>query len=306
MDRRREILVSPGEEKTDAALREIARQEGVEITYKMRLADALDIENSGISSEEYTFALRSHLDFVVYRNNKIDFAVEFDGKQHQHKDGVRRDKLKDAVCQKLGMPLLRIDASMFRDVPGRMPWLHYIVRSFYMEQAFVEMQDQGAIPEDELFIPWGQLELVEGRGVRSIDPGLFWRSWLEARGREGKVANGGPLSLTAETDDGYVHAVALIALGQIEGFVMGRARVRKYRGFPVHDCELVDDLAVADAALKIRQVVAGNMTVLCTQKDAQRTLDWMKARRVLTCSGGGGGLPVRLQLTIDALSGKPK
>lgn len=40
---------------------------------KVRLADIINISGSGISHEEYRFALKSHFDFIVY--NKKDSAA---------------------------------------------------------------------------------------------------------------------------------------------------------------------------------------------------------------------------------------
>ena len=65
MDRRKHILVNSYEVSTEAALREIAEKHHVRVHSKIRVADALNVERSGISNEEYSYAFRAHFDFVI-------------------------------------------------------------------------------------------------------------------------------------------------------------------------------------------------------------------------------------------------
>jgi ADP-ribose pyrophosphatase YjhB (NUDIX family) len=62
MDRRRRILVNNAEALTDAALREAATDLGLRVDAKVRLADTVDIDRSGLSDDAYRYALRAHLD----------------------------------------------------------------------------------------------------------------------------------------------------------------------------------------------------------------------------------------------------
>ncbi|HZU04334.1 MAG TPA: DUF2726 domain-containing protein [Chloroflexota bacterium] len=83
MDRRKRLL-NEYEEVADELLRQAAERCGARVSTKVRVADALEIANSGLSNEEYSYALKSHFDFVVSDGNgKAAFAVEFDGRQHE-------------------------------------------------------------------------------------------------------------------------------------------------------------------------------------------------------------------------------
>ena len=71
----------------------------------------------GLSAEEQAYVMHpnTHLDFVIfYRIDKAFLlAIEVDGYQF-HKDGTRqheRDVMKDAIMQKMNMPLLRFDTN---------------------------------------------------------------------------------------------------------------------------------------------------------------------------------------------------
>src|SRR4051812_45517758 len=117
MDRRKPMLVNLGEVETDAALRDAVDELGARVFAKPRLADVLNIDRSGISDEEYTYALKAHLDFVIASetDGTPHFAIEFDGPYHATSAVARRrDAMKDAICDRLGLPLLRIDADFLR------------------------------------------------------------------------------------------------------------------------------------------------------------------------------------------------
>jgi hypothetical protein len=113
MDRRRALLVNIGEAETDAVLQEVAEKPEVRVFAKPRLADVLNIERSGLSDDLYRYALKAHLDFVVAQQSdgRVHFAVEFDGPYHQDSAVAQRnDAMKNEICERLGLPLLRIDA----------------------------------------------------------------------------------------------------------------------------------------------------------------------------------------------------
>lgn len=159
MDRRRPLLVNEDEFRTDAALREAAAALGFGAHAKVRVADALRIEGSGITDQEYGYALRAHFDWLVTdaESTKAEFAVEFDGPSHAAEDVQRRDILKDSICEKLGLPLLRIDRFGYRPTIRRSV-LWYLVESWSLWRAFDDAQEKGIIPPDEDFEPWAFLE----------------------------------------------------------------------------------------------------------------------------------------------------
>jgi len=96
---------------TYARLREVCELHGAEVYPKVRLADVLSIEGSGLPEALYEFALQSHYDFVVTGRDQVSlFAVEFDGPQHGHSPQSERDAKKDNLSNRFGLPLLRIQA----------------------------------------------------------------------------------------------------------------------------------------------------------------------------------------------------
>jgi hypothetical protein len=166
MDRRRKILANEYEVFTDKTLRETTSRCGVQVFTKVRMADSLDLASSGVSNEEYSYALRVHFDFVVARKDSTAaFAVEFDGPKHDtDPDVVRRDALKNSICDKLGMPLLRIDADFLHPIgKSRFSILGWAVEVWFLYEGFCEAQATGQVPYDEpfdysAFLAWGYYE----------------------------------------------------------------------------------------------------------------------------------------------------
>jgi hypothetical protein len=70
-------LLTVPEEKTYGRLGEACSRNGARLFPKIRLADVLPIDNSGLSDELFAFALRSHFDFVIADDNQMPlFSVE--------------------------------------------------------------------------------------------------------------------------------------------------------------------------------------------------------------------------------------
>lgn len=95
-----------------AALRElntITARYGLIVNAKVRVADVLPIEGSGIAADLYKYSLMAHFDFLVTNEEHIpEFAVEFDGPSHELPRSQAWDAKKDALCRRFDLPLLRI------------------------------------------------------------------------------------------------------------------------------------------------------------------------------------------------------
>lgn len=170
-DRRRAVLASAGEIATDEALAEVAERLGYRVFPKLRIADALDINPSGLSDEQFHYALSAHFDFVVGEadTSRSLFAVEFDGRQHDtSRDVAARDRLKDEICAKLELPLLRIDTDFLKQV-DRFTIVGYLIEVHGLAEAFYEQQRAGYIAWDDDFDYWCAVGLENGRVVQPYD-----------------------------------------------------------------------------------------------------------------------------------------
>ena len=142
------------EEAVSQKLRAVCDQYGAVVYAKVRMADILPIENSGISHEEYAFALRSHFDFIVAdtRHNPL-FAVEFDGPLHESPAQAERDTIKDRLAERFNFPLLRVrSAHLLRRYDG---WdlLSWIVDVWFLQKEADRLYTEGQLPDDFDFDP---------------------------------------------------------------------------------------------------------------------------------------------------------
>jgi Protein of unknown function (DUF2726) len=283
MDRRKRILVNQYEEATHAALRDAASRSGARVFPKVRIADALDIESSGLDRDEYSYALKAHFDFVVDPGDgPVAFAVEFDGSKHD-RDAVTiaRDGLKNSICERLGMPLLRIDAGYLRKV-GRFTLIGWLAEVWFLNAAFEAAQERGEIPWDEIFHysfilgmgyfdddakfvevdaanPALSIEELKRRRLvltRPYDPFISTRARIQTWWRSGLVSNPTPEVVRAIEPEGHAVAIALLPL-PTGGSIVGTGRCRPYHFPPVPPIELAEEMAILDVAEKFRRYQRG-------------------------------------------------
>jgi hypothetical protein len=255
IDRRRPLLVNRGEEAVDAAVSEAATKYGGRVFPKVRVADALNIQSSGLSDAEYRYALKAHFDFVVVdESNLPQFAIEFDEPHHDtDPDTILRDQMKASTCERLGLPLVRVDAGYLRRARDYV-LVGWLVEVWFAYRWFVEAKEQGEFGPDE---PWGHQWIAqrdsEGRIVdMPLDLSGPARSQL-IRAPEGT----GCYAELHKMDPQYerIHAVAFVVVELRDGSYIiseGRCRLIDFPPFEFRGCsDLARDLALIDAADKL-------------------------------------------------------
>ncbi|WP_163781422.1 DUF2726 domain-containing protein, partial [Myxococcus vastator] len=110
MERRQKITVNPLEDTSHQQLKHHSIGNGLAIHAKTSLSQAINIKNAGLSKEETTYALQASFDFVIVReqDRQILYAIEVDGPSHRSPSAHRRDRLKNSICTKLHIPLIRV------------------------------------------------------------------------------------------------------------------------------------------------------------------------------------------------------
>lgn len=295
-DRRRPLLVNPYEVLTAEVLTEAARAWGARVSEKVRVADALKLEGSGISDDEYSYGLKAHFDFVVVEGESLlpCFAVEFDGPHHQtDQDAQRRDELKAGICERLGMPLLRISVEHLEGVK-REPILAWLVDVWFTSRALAER----ALPADE-FRHW-LTAIGKNRAPNSVltfAPEARYRIFMFL------ADDAGGIEVTNRKEDGSLDfrvqfAVPYVAfhddpsgsgLAEAETFVTltngsgltGESRCRAVRFDPIRPGDVAAELAILDAANKIEELglgVTGREQVIRSRRELDerkgRVEDW--------------------------------
>ena len=273
-DRRRYILSNQYESLVAETLENATRRHGARFYPKVRVADALAIDHSGLTNEEYGYALKSHFDFVVAdRSSKTLFAVEYDGPQHRHDPTtLRRDALKDSICSKLGMPLLRTDAWYLEEHAG-FKLLGWLVETWFLWRDFKVAQARGELPPDQEFdVRFVQcLGYVEGdRYVEAdtadprahvifpFDLGAPALGYIKGYFFKELTLDVLPIVTYQHSSKREMSAEALVRVpgGQV---VRGHARCRLIDFLPVtHPLLLAHDLALIDLRRNLREWVRGD------------------------------------------------
>lgn len=102
-------LLNQEERQVEKRLICLSERRRAHVRSMIRLADVFPIERSGLSNRHYSFALKSHFDFVVVDGNERPlFAVELDGPSHQDSRQIERDTLKNDIAEFFKLSLMRI------------------------------------------------------------------------------------------------------------------------------------------------------------------------------------------------------
>lgn len=257
---RRRIVVSEPEAVTERALSRAAERQNGRVLPKVRIADALHIERSGLDRAEYGYALQAHFDLLVVNSREVaQFAVEFDGAAHDSDpDTIARDQMKDAICDRLGFPLIRVDRGGWQRA-GRFQLVEWLAEVWFYQRAFYEAQERGEVPWDEPFCYGSVFEFADGGGLR---PAFAFdseaRLAMQAACRAGLAPH--PAPEVIQTPFGhpgpYSEAWCVFALSG-DRYVAGRSRLRNFRPFGVGASEIAEDLALAHAGRQLHAVRQG-------------------------------------------------
>lgn len=155
-------LVSDAEHELWTELDGVALPRGLKVAVKVRFKDAVPMENAALSSDDYSYGLKAHLDFVVTDPlGEILFAVELDEPRHiQDPAVIARDNRKNRLCQTLGLPLLRIGSRVLLHAETESHRLvRWAIEMWLENRELCNMQARGELPDDEDFDPQHVIDL---------------------------------------------------------------------------------------------------------------------------------------------------
>lgn len=213
-------LLNYSELVTDQRLREICEEFDAHVFPKVRVADVLKIEHSGIPVDLYRYALQAHFDFVVTDSKHLPlFAVEFDGPAHSEHDAKCRDKMKKDICQRLEFSLLRINERYLSSDFSNWDLIRWFCTVFFVKQAWDKDVESGQIsPDDSVFDPMF-VSVKTKSGWRSLELERTARAKLSELFREGKIPLHIPSWVIARDGDRCLKAIAWIATSEDRGVI---------------------------------------------------------------------------------------
>jgi hypothetical protein len=264
MDRRKKINVNKYEALTDAELRRVVEPWHARVCPKVRVADALDINKSGLDDEQFNYALKAHFDFVVEDEGGFAaFAVEYDGPHHSSdRDARRRDLLKNSISKALGMPLIRIGSQHLEPVQFSSPYsdrhaptagkftsvLAWVAKCWFLEREFDQAQAQGKIRPDIPFMP---------SNVFGNDPTIHAKAYVSLLQDDGVVTMPWP-DVERFCQDDYWSALVTAHLDS-GGAISGYSSCMSINFSALSAYELCVELAILDVASKLEKYRGGRL-----------------------------------------------
>lgn len=244
------------EEKTHILLKKPCEKYRAHVFAKVRVADVFEIQRSGISDEQYGFALRAHFDFVITDSIKTpQFVVEFNGPHHKERAQARRDRIKEDLTKRFKLPLLRINANYLTDRYRGMDLLTWAVEYWFLSNIIYEQQEHGNLPQDEPIDPTWFLYLPDRAGSFPM-----WLS-MEPRQKIKKLYEGGEIldpipSIIVGTDTaGDYRGVSFIRIDDEVGtYVLSAMR---NQSFPIIESELLEEILAFEIYEKLKAVLRG-------------------------------------------------
>jgi hypothetical protein len=303
MDRRKPLQSSPYEKVADELLGNVVeRWHGARLNMKERVADVLTISGSGISDQEYGYALQAHIDFVIcrYDAERIrdipQFAVEFDGSQHDtDPQQIERDQLKDAICEQLDFPLVRARAPALQRVGDKalLEWLAELW--FVYHDLYLGPADEDDDSEDDE---------RKRRRPRFFNYASIWQDMFGGTDTERYGIDGpfDPFASLRREFMRFVYAYKRIAMyeafvgqddrGRTQGVVLldlrgdgylagrGRCRLQNFIPSPLLPETIAQDLALVEIVEQIRAFEAGELHPI-TKEDAKRVTVGLRQLQLL-------------------------
>src|SRR5262245_36279580 len=127
-------IFTVGEDATYKIAQQISEDRNVRALAKIRIADAINIDRSGISNEAFSYALKAHFDVLIIRKNLAVLAIEFDGPGHDKK----HDDLKNSLCDRFRLPLVRVGMIHLNSKNFEDTAVHFLIHQLFCVDYFLE------------------------------------------------------------------------------------------------------------------------------------------------------------------------
>ena len=248
--RLKRVLNKP-EEVTNNILNDVTSKYEANVHTKIRVADVLEIRNSGLPDNEYKYALMAHFDFLVTdKYHMPKFAVESDGSQHKSDaKTIHRDELKNSICSKFDLPILRITSEYFEKI-GRFPTiLSWITELYFLQELFYDAQDKGQIPQDE---PWIWFSVV------GYDPVVRYRAFIEKAYERGLCCDPVIGFMSGRSKNRKSYATLSILKFQNDKYIVNTVECLAINYFAIPAREISAEISAFNVYKELKKHIEGN------------------------------------------------
>ena len=214
-------LLNLPEAETDRRLQRICDDFGARVFSKIRVADVVRINGSGITDDLYRYALRAHFDFVIAdeRYHPL-FAVEFDGPSHANPSAKSRDKMKNAICERFELPLLRINRRYLTPEFSKWDLLGWFSTVFFIKRYWDEDVEAGRIHNDDSIFDPMFVSVKTKSGSRSLGLERDAHKELFDLFTAGEISLHAPNWIVAREGDRILRGISWISTTEREGVII--------------------------------------------------------------------------------------
>lgn len=237
-------ILNRSEDITHTMLKTVCEKYDAAVFAKVRVADVLPIEQKAIGYELSQFALQAHFDFVV-SSAKYDpfFAVEFDGPSHKTDRQIERDNKKNRICEIFQFPLVRINPKYLYNKYRDINLLSWFIEVWFTRQQFFDAQNNGDIPEEEMFDPQMIVSLPDKKGLFPLWLSLDVLSQIRKLAEAKKIKYPLPTGEWIGIDDsGNYHGIMWLWIDEDIG-VCAQSAMRA-QNFPVVETDILGEILI--------------------------------------------------------------
>ena len=158
--------------KTSRILERVLSETGCRVYPELALSLVLGVDGDSLSRQERNTLNTGSFDFVVYNEESLpEFAVEFDGPDHQMYEKTRQaDIRKNLLCCKARLPLLRIDDEFLTEYE-KCSVLEYMVGRFV---DWRNERERIAQEESDISEHLAARGATEDEYEQMMDPQIMW------------------------------------------------------------------------------------------------------------------------------------
>jgi hypothetical protein len=284
---RRKKLVNTHESATKRILEIAAGRNNASVYAKIRIADVLNMERSGISNDLYSYGLKGHFDFVVADEAALPlFAVEYDGPTHLDSATIDRDRMKNELCERLGLPLARVrDEHIFRQARG-MDYLTWLSEVYFTFQWLLRAQEEGSFPADEPPDPMMCFSSPHLSGRFPLFVSVHARNSLRDLYSNKLIKEDTPLAFSGDDQTGRTNALLLLPLA--DGSIVTSQSTIYLRWFGIAPSEVAEEIAIVNLETLVKEHVESRRPGLSVREARRALIEFLRNHKGI-CLGGPMG-----------------
>jgi hypothetical protein len=144
-------ILRPSEHEARVARGDVFERGGCVVQADRKLSEIVHRRPPGITAHQWSSAIRTRFDSLVCDDRTYipRFAVEFEDPIQPTADAQRTDRMKKAVCEAVGLELLRIESSALRARSHGRRIVEYVIDARTFMDAMPDQEETAGLLPDE-------------------------------------------------------------------------------------------------------------------------------------------------------------